>query len=244
MENLLTNEKRAKNAIILIWIVLAMEIVSIISGYLQYDLLTKIEYGLLIEDGVADSNDLREQIVGIVYLIVFIVSSVTFIMWFKKAYSNLHLKVKYLSYTEGWAIGCWFVPFLNLYRPYKIMDELYSETIKFLNSKGISFNQDITTKYISWWWGLWILSNYIGKFTFRYSMNAKTIDELITSTVFDIVLNIIGIPLALITVKVITDYANLEAILIETNEEEENNNITLNLNENNVDNTNQLETDM
>lgn len=39
MGKLKPNGQRAKNAITLIWIVLALEIVSLISGYFQYDLL-------------------------------------------------------------------------------------------------------------------------------------------------------------------------------------------------------------
>ena len=39
MESLKPNGQRAKNAIILIWLALVFEIVSLISGYFQYDLL-------------------------------------------------------------------------------------------------------------------------------------------------------------------------------------------------------------
>ncbi|NIK73072.1 hypothetical protein FHS56_000558 [Thermonema lapsum] len=221
MENLRPNGQRAKNAITLIWIVLALEIISLISGYLQYDLLQTVANGGKISMATATANDTREQMIGTIYIIVYVISAVTFIQWFRRAYFNLHQKVKNLAYTEGWAAGSWFVPIVNLYRPYQIMKELYQETKELLNKKGINVNTNLTTSSLGWWWTLWILNNIIGQFVFRYSIKAKSIDELTTSTIASMIGNIIGILLALITVKVIKDYSNVEPMLFEIKDEEE-----------------------
>ena len=221
MDNLRPNGQRAKNAITLIWIVLALEIVSLISGYFQYDLLQTVANGGYISTETATANDTREQIIGIFYLIAYVVSAVTFIQWFRRAYFNLHLKINYLNHTEGWAAGSWFVPIISLYRPYQIMKEIYQETKELLIKKGIVFNQTFSISALGWWWALWIISNIIGQFVFRYSMKAESIDELTISTVAGIVGNVIGIPLALITIKVIKDYSNVEPLLNEIKDEEE-----------------------
>lgn len=221
MENLKPNKQRAKNAITLIWFVLALEIASLISGYFQYDLLQIAANGGEISTESATSNDTREQLIGIIYMIVYIISAVTFIQWFRRAYFNLHLKVNHLSQPESWAAGSWFVPILSLYRPYQIMKELYHETKELLVKKGLSFNDNFTPNYLGWWWTLWIINNFIGQFIFRYSMKAESIDELTTSTIASMIGNIIGIPLAFITVKVIKDYSNVEPMLHEINQEEE-----------------------
>jgi hypothetical protein len=224
MENLKPNEQRAKNAIILIWIVLALEIVSLISGYFQYVLLQTAANGGEISTETATANDTREQIIGIIYLIVYIISAVTFIQWFRRGYFNLHLRVNHLSQTEGWAAGSWFVPIVSLYRPYQIMKELYQETRELLVKKGLSINENFSTGFLGWWWTLWIINNAIGQFVFRYSMKAESIDELTISTVASMIGNVVGIPLALITVKVIKDYTNVEPLIIEIKDEEETTN--------------------
>jgi hypothetical protein len=221
MENLKPNGQRAKNAITLIWIVLALEIVSLISGYFQYDLLQTVANGGEISTETATANDTRQQIIGIIYRIAFVISAVTFIQWFRRAYYNLHLRVNHLSQTEGWAAGSWFVPIVNLYRPYQIMKELYQETKELLTKKGLSINENFTTGYLGWWWTLWIINNIIERFVFRYSMKAQSIDELTISTVASMVGNVVGIPLALITVKVIKDYSNVEPLLTEIKDGEE-----------------------
>lgn len=219
MENIRPNGQRAKNAITLIWIVLGLEIISLISGYFQYDLLLTVANGVYISTETATANDTRQQIIGIFYFIAYIVSAVTFIQWFRRAYFNLHLKINYLNHTEGWAAGSWFVPIISLYRPYQIMKELYQETKELLIKMGISFNQTFSTSALVWWWTLWIISNILGHFVFRYSMNAESMDELTISTVAGIVGNIIGILLALITIKIIKDYSNIESLLTEVKDE-------------------------
>jgi hypothetical protein len=220
MIRLKPNEDRAKFAIGLIWVVLILDILSLISGYLQYDLLQTFASGGEISNETIESNDSREQIIGLFYLIAYIISAVTFILWFRRAYFNLHQKINHLSHSEGWAAGSWFVPFISLYRPYQIMKELYQETTDLLKRNNIRVNSNFTTSLLGWWWGLWLLSNAIGQFVFRYSNNAVTIDELTTSTIASMIGNLVSIPLALITVKVIQDYAEVEPyldkIIIET----------------------------
>lgn len=103
---------------------------------------------------------------------------------------------------------------------YQIMQELYQETKALLLKKGFSVNGSYTTGYLGWWWTLWIINNIIGQFVFRYSMKAESIDEFTTSTIASMIGNILGIPLALITVKVIKDYSNVEPILNEIKNEE------------------------
>jgi hypothetical protein len=219
MEVLRPNEQRAKNAIMLIWIVLALEIVSILSGYLLYDLVQTVINGGEISEERASANDMREQVVGILYLIAYVVSAITFIQWFRRAYFNLHLKVKHLSRTEGWAAGSWFVPFANLYTPYQIMKELYQETKALLVKKEIFFKGDLATSTLGWWWALWLLNNFAGQIVFRYSLHAESLEELNTSAILSIFSNMIGIPLALLAIKVIKDYANVESLLHQVTDE-------------------------
>jgi hypothetical protein len=216
------NVQRAKNAITLLWIVLALEIAYLTSNFFQYDLLQTAANGGEITDEAATSNDLRQQILAILYTIAYIISAVTFIMWFRRAYYNLHQRVSYLSQSEGWAAGSWFVPVLNLYRPYQIMKEMYNETRNLLQSRGFS-DISITTKLLGWWWALWIVSRFVGQFAFRYSMKAETIDELLTGTVAEIVSGIIGIPLVLIAIRVVKDYSAVEPLLNEITDEEQPN---------------------
>jgi hypothetical protein len=212
MEDLKPNGQRAKNAIILIGIVLVLELISLISAYFQYDLLQNTINGEELLTETANANDLRQRIIAVIYFIAFIISGVTFIQWFRRAYFNLHQKTDCLSYSEGWAAGSWFVPIVSLYRPYQIMKDLYNETEELLSEKQIEVT-NYSTKYLGIWWTLWVINSFVGQIVSRYSIKAVTLDELTTSTLGSMGSNIIGIPLAFITIKVIIDYTELEALL-------------------------------
>ncbi|TCD26739.1 DUF4328 domain-containing protein [Pedobacter psychrodurus] len=208
------NEKRAKIAIIMIWIVLTLEIISFFSSYLQYDLLKTVSSGSSISNSEINANDIRERIIAILYFGVYLTSCITFIRWFRRAYFNLQLKTDYLSSSDNWAALSWFIPFICLYKPYQIMKEMYTKTNEILFEET-NQTKAITTSYLGWWWGLWIISNIIGQVVFRTTLNSDNIDSLTNGTIASMVGNLIGLPLSLITVKVIKDYSDIENLLIE-----------------------------
>lgn len=213
MQDLKPNEQRSQNAILLIWIALAMNCISLISSYFQYDLLQTAANGGEISTEAVTSNDNREQAIGIIQLIVFLVSAITFIQWFRRAYFNLHLRVNHLSNSEGWAAGCWFMPIVNLFRPYQIMKELFQETHLFLKRNNAHTKEHLSIASLGLWWTFWIIDRFVGQFVFKYAMKADTIDELTTSTIAQLISNGIGIVLAIITINIITDYSKLELVM-------------------------------
>lgn len=218
MNSLRSNSERAKTAITLIWVVMALEIISFISGLFQYDLLLSLEDGIKFSELELESNDNREQAIAVLYFIASIISGITFIQWFRRAYYNLHQKVDNLSHTEGWAAGSWFVPIICLFRPFQIMKELYIETNFYLVSKGAAIKRELSPFYLGLWWTLWIISNIIAQIVFRSS--ADTINEIIGIAFLSLVGNVIGVVLAFVTVKVIKDYAEAEMVLFELKEDD------------------------
>ncbi|MDR3287063.1 MAG: DUF4328 domain-containing protein [Prevotellaceae bacterium] len=226
MENLRPNQQRANNAVILIWICLIAAIFSLISEYMQYNLISDFANGgnLSMED--AESNDSRQTLIGIIYFIANIIYIVTFIMWFRRAYYNLHQKAGHrLEYSEGWAAGAWFVPIVNLYRPYQIMKALYEETKRLFVQNDIKADYNLSVNFIGWWWGLWIISNVVGNIVLRFYVRADTVDEILTGTTISMISSIFEIILAVVTIKVIKDYSSVEHLLNKITIPESQNNI-------------------
>jgi hypothetical protein len=208
-----TNQKRSQIAITLIWICLIVNLISLFSSYLQFQLLTQLSKGVEIANYKLEQNDSREQLVGIVTLIVSIISAVAFIQWFRRAYFNLHSLVPNLTYTEGWAAGSWFVPVIGFFRPYQIMVELYNKTIARLVERKLFENQSFDLSFVKVWWALWIIVSIIGRVVYKYISEAETLDKFIDCTIFSMVESILYIPLSLITIKVVKVYSNFENIL-------------------------------
>lgn len=95
MNTIRPNEQRANIAILLIWIVLAMELISLISNYFQFNMLQSVQDGNTLPMDEANANDTRVQLLSVLYLVVYIISGITFIMWFRRAYFNLHNRVEF-----------------------------------------------------------------------------------------------------------------------------------------------------
>lgn len=219
MEALRPNHQRAKATIILLYIVLALDAISAISEFMQYSLLQDASNGILVSEEDAASNDLREGIIGIVYMIVYFSCGIVFLHWFRRAYYNLHIKYKHLKFTDGWAAGSWFVPILCLFRPVEIMKELFMVTDEILVSKVEGYTPKTNKTVIGFWWALWIISSFIGNFVLRYSFKADTLDQVMTSTMANYILSLIGIPLGFLIIKLVKDYSGMETLLFNLKEE-------------------------
>ena len=207
------NYDRAKFAQIFLYIILTIELFSVVSKFLQIDLLKDMINGVTITIIEANLNDLRELIISILYIIAFTLSVVFFIMWFRRAYYNLHLRVKNLSCTEGWAAGAWFVPILNLFRPVIIMSELYRETKKYL-IKNNRLNLNIPEFYIVIWWTMWIFIGFSENIINQLYKNSTKLQDLVEHSYLNIFTSILNIILGFITIIIIKNYSKLEELLI------------------------------
>lgn len=213
------NAHRAKTAQVLIWCVMGLSIASIGSSYLQLDLLNAVQNDEFVTEHMLNTNDMREGILAILYLIVYIISVVTFIQWFRRAYYNMNIRTN-CSHSESWAAGSWFVPIISIYRPYKIMKEMWDKATRIIKTKSETNLVNNSTSLIGVWWGLWILSNYIGKYVAKSAFKADTLDTLTNSTMAEIITSTIDIPLAIITVMMIKQYADKEAELYKLEQRE------------------------
>jgi hypothetical protein len=196
------NSQRAKNVILIFWIFFGLTIIFIGSSFLERNLLLRATDGNITPDE-ANSNDLRQRIIGISELLLHIVLIVYFIMWFRRAYFNLHSLGFYLRYTEGWAAGAWFVPFMNLYAPFKIMREIWDNT----QMRAQQGSEDIVLKpstLVGVWWFLWIVTNIAGNIYSRLELQGEhTISDLISLNTTSIVLNVIDLANVFLIITII-----------------------------------------
>ena len=102
----------------------AMLVVTAISSLMQITLLSR-DYTQ--EEAV--SNFQREALVAIAQLFLFIAIAIVFGRWIVRAHRNLvPLGATYLEYRPGWAVGFFFIPILNLWKPYQAMKALWQNS--------------------------------------------------------------------------------------------------------------------
>ncbi len=128
--------------------------------------------------------DAIDGILSLAQLTVYILAVVFFIQWFRRAYYNLHQSGAWgLEFEESWAAGAWFVPFMNLVRPYRIMMEIWTITQRNSSSKENPKSGTI----VGWWWIVWIVSGLLANFSARIGLNAETLEQIKTETILDLI---------------------------------------------------------
>jgi len=100
-------------------------IVAAVFDVAERSLLARVESGQPVSFGELSASDDRQLAVSGVFFLLWIVTAIFFIAWLHRAYKNLSaLGVADLRFGTGWAIGAWFVPFLNLVRPIQIVNDV------------------------------------------------------------------------------------------------------------------------
>lgn len=206
------NSRRAKEVIIFFWIYIAANIISIIARFYQYSLINKIiaSPADLNMDEV-NRNDQIQQIISILSLAVGGLLAIFFIRWFRRAYFNLHaLPVNYASFQEGWAAGSWFVPFLNLIRPYQIMRETWEGTQQFLAHRLPTQSSSIVVS----WWVIYLGSNIFSTIAAKMMTGAADMESLRTNTLIFIVSEVVSIGSAVVAMIMVSRMGRIENELL------------------------------
>lgn len=190
----------------MLWISFGLSILSMLSDFMQMNLLSSVSFS----QAQAESNDSRQQIIGLLCLGAYIVTGIVFLKWIHRANLNCHgFVTQKMEYSPGWAVGYYFIPFVNLYKPYRAMKEIWNVSANptgWQNKKGNSL--------LGWWWALWLISGVLGQAVLRMSLRADTISSLTALTSVSIMSDIIDIPLYIIAVSLVSAIYRMQERLI------------------------------
>jgi hypothetical protein len=214
MNPLKNNAQRARAVSIIFIIMLVINVASIISNFMQLNLLKSLMAGNA-DTEAANANDIRVSALAIANLVVLVCGAIFFILWFRRAYNNLHSTQQVnLLYTEGWAAGAWFVPFLNLVRPYQIMDEIWNKTQE-ATKNLLSFKN---SSLVGWWWAIYLISKITSNIANRIFDDNSSYESLTSLTYAQIISNIVEIISIVLALVMIKKTAVMEAKLYESYE--------------------------
>lgn len=143
--------------------------------------------GSVVADADVAAGDLRLRLLSAALLVVLLATVPAFLVWFHRLYTNLPaLGATDLRFSSGWAIGAWFVPFLNLWRPKQIADDIWRASDPDADTvSGPHWRGRPVGGVVHFWWGLYLLSNLVNQAVVRYSVDAVGVQELRTRAVAD-----------------------------------------------------------
>jgi len=149
--------------------------------------------GLLAIDDVIHLSSAAGLYLGVIVLdfLVSITTIVIFSMWIYRAAANIvAAEVHGFAYTPGWAVGWYFIPFANLFKPFAAMRQIWNASHGERNER-----LDHANGLLALWWGTWILSNIAANISFRLTFNAASPEEALLGLQIGIASSIVSLVL-------------------------------------------------
>ncbi len=149
-----------------------MDLVSIAAQFLHYLNLESISTATNPEEDL-NIFEILVGLSGLGQFFVYIVAAVAFCMWFYRAHKNLKIwRIPGLKYSPGWAVGYFFIPILNLFRPYQIAQEIWKASDPQVTIEaGPQWHDNKGSSVVGAWWTFWIVANIVGQIAFRLNMS-------------------------------------------------------------------------
>lgn len=197
-----SNEQKGKKVILSFKINMLLSLLILGSIIWQYMIIQEFPNNHPIPIEILSTPEQIQNIIHVGVLLSAITCCIIFLLWFKREYHNLHAINPKLKYKETWAIWSWFIPVINLWRPYQIMKEIYIDATT-TEKKEIHPEEEeiITTPIIDLWWLLWIASNVLSQVNNR--LPKTTIDQLKSAHILSILTLGILIIDAMLLIKII-----------------------------------------
>jgi hypothetical protein len=194
-------------------------LLSAASSYMQIALLERAAHGAHVEDVFeeeapvtdeeASANDLRELAAAVLQLALFLACVVAYLLWIHRAYRNLPAlgnPKESLGYSPGWAVGSWFIPFVNLVVPYRVVRETWEKSDPSIRTRdALMFAPPASAPLVVAWWLVWIVSNVVNNLAVRFASDAKTPADLIFASKFDIASNLLNVVSAVLAILVVRE---------------------------------------
>jgi hypothetical protein len=134
-------------------------------------------------------------------------TSIAFLMWIHRAHRNLpSLGARDLRFTPGWAVGWFFIPIMNLFRPYQVMREVWAESDPAALTPD-PWSGDPSpprgSSLVGWWWGLYLIMEFVNQAAFRASIRAETPEASLAAEWVSMVGDLITFPAAIVAIRLV-----------------------------------------
>jgi len=171
---------RANVLLFLMAVMLALTLFEILASLTQLHVIHQIAAGLTLAPGAADAADSRKQAVLTVYLLGYLATAIAWLIWQHRAYANLRLiGSRETEYTPGWSVGYWFVPIVNLFRPYTIMAELWRRSESH-NEQSESAGKS-GGGLVGGWWLCYVAATLLSRLADSYFSSATVAADYVTA---------------------------------------------------------------
>ena len=129
-----------------------------VSTWNEITLLERLRDNGVLTATEVNRNEARQGLIRIAYMAVVAVASIPFIAWMYWSSKNIAplrgYDARYQRYSPFQAVVWWFVPIAWYWMPYKVMREIWRESL----AEGDAHRPPL----LVFWWAAWIMANIVG----------------------------------------------------------------------------------
>lgn len=112
-------------ALLCVWVASAIGLVVV--NLLRLDLVNRVGSGQPVSLADATASDNLVSGAALASSGVYVLAAIAVLMWLHRVVRNNHiLGERYLRFSAGFAVGCWFIPFANFVLPFQAVREAWS----------------------------------------------------------------------------------------------------------------------
>ena len=141
--------------------------------------------------------------IGGAVTLLWVLNVVFFCMWMHRAAQNLRRFGRTgLQFTPGWAVGWWFIPLANLFKPYQAMQEIVRASdpdVPVDSEYGSDWITGTIPPVVNFWWAMWIATIVLDRVTSRMD------DFSLWTAGLSAVLNAIAAGACILVVKLVSE---------------------------------------
>jgi hypothetical protein len=155
-----------------------------------------------------DETMVSDMILGLAALplvLLLLVNLVVWFFWLHRSYSNLRLiGHKVTDHTTRWAVGSWFIPFVNIFSAYQVMKELWWRSE---NANSGFYGPGMPGPgAVAGWWAAYLGSAFLTRLSSRSFMAEMGAHYVTMLDLASSVLDIVSAVLAFLIVRQIRDF--------------------------------------
>ncbi|MCP8889224.1 DUF4328 domain-containing protein [Sphingomonas faeni] len=179
-EPLVDTARLTRLATALIWIWLATDVALGMSALYTIRVLGGLGGAIAPAESFAGLEKVLAA-TGVLNVLAVVAAGIAVLRWIYRTSRNAHAIGPAMAFTPGWAVGWFFVPIANLWKPFQAVGETWQ----------VSADPDAPDAVpipavLRIWWGCWIASSIISNIDFRLSMRAETAEQLIAASWFTV----------------------------------------------------------
>jgi len=149
-----------------------------------------------VSQGSANRADDWVRGAGGLWVLLFVATIVVWCVWQHRSHLAARDLVAGMKLSPAWAVGCWFVPIVNYFKPFQAMRELWRASLG-----APAWRTQPTWSGLGWWWATWLGFNVLG--SLQSTAGGDDLEAIRRSDSIGLVSVTLGIVAALLAVQIV-----------------------------------------